>query len=147
MAERTESSIEVAAEAAAVLDVIADFPAYPEWAEQVREATVLGEDGDGWADEVEFVLDTGVIKDRYVLSYDWDVDEVGAGVVSWRLVRSEMLKALDGSYTITPKGDGTAVTYRLAVDVKLPMLGLIKRKAEKMIIDTALKELKRRVEG
>jgi len=39
------------------------------------------------------------------------------------------------------------VTYRLAVDVKIPMLGMLKRKAEKVIIDTALKELKKRVEG
>ena len=30
------------------------------------------------------------------------------------------------------------MTYRLAVDVKIPMLGMLKRKAEKVIIDTAL---------
>jgi hypothetical protein len=41
----------------------------------------------------------------------------------------------------------TEVTYHLALDVKIPLLGMIKRKAEKVIIDTALKELKKRVEG
>ena len=39
------------------------------------------------------------------------------------------------------------MTYRLAVDVKIPMIGLLKRKAEKVIVDTALKELKKRVEA
>jgi hypothetical protein len=29
----------------------------------------------------------------------------------------------------------------------VPMLGVLRRKAEKVIMDTALKELKRRVEG
>jgi hypothetical protein len=29
----------------------------------------------------------------------------------------------------------------------MPLLGMMKRKAEKVIIDTALKELKKRVEG
>ena len=55
---------------------------------------------------------------------------------------------MNGSYTLAAQGDtGTTVTYRLAVDVKIPMLGMLKRKAEKIIIDTALKELKKRVEG
>jgi hypothetical protein len=55
---------------------------------------------------------------------------------------------MNGSYTLTAKAmELTTVTYRLAVDVKVPMLGMLKRKAEKVIIDTALKELKKRVEG
>jgi hypothetical protein len=39
------------------------------------------------------------------------------------------------------------VTYSLTVDLAIPMIGMIKRKAEKIIMDTALKELKRRVEA
>ena len=39
------------------------------------------------------------------------------------------------------------MTYRLAVDLNVPMLGMFKRKAEKMIMDTALKGLKKRVEA
>ncbi len=35
----------------------------------------------------------------------------------------------------------------LTVDVKIPMLGMIKRKAEKVIIDRALAGLKKRVES
>ena len=50
----------------------------------------------------------------------------------------------------TPARDAeatTTVTYQLVVDVRMPLLGMMKRKAEKVIIDTALKELKKRVEG
>jgi hypothetical protein len=39
------------------------------------------------------------------------------------------------------------VTYRLRVDVSIPMIGMLKRRAEKVIIDTALKGLKQRVES
>ena len=70
MADRTQSSIEIAAEPGDVLDVIADFERYPEWAHEVKSATLLTEDGDGWADQVEFRLDAGAIKDHYVLEYD-----------------------------------------------------------------------------
>ena len=148
MAEQTSSSITIDAPPADVMAVIADFESYPEWAEQVKTVTVLSEDGDGWADQVEYVLDAGAIKDTYVLEYDWDqVAEDGSGSVSWKLVRAGVLKALDGAYTLTPDGTGTTVDYSLAVDVRVPMIGMLKRKAEKLIVDTALKELKKRVES
>jgi hypothetical protein len=147
MADRTESSIVIDAAPGEVLDVIADFEAYPEWANDVKEVRVLAEEGDGWADQVEFTLDAGAIKDTYVLDYEWDVVEDGTGVVSWALVSAQVLKAMNGSYTLATEGQGTKVTYRLAVDVKIPMIGLLKRKAEKVIIDTALKQLKKRVEA
>jgi ribosome-associated toxin RatA of RatAB toxin-antitoxin module len=148
MADRTESSVDIAANAGEVLDVIADFESYPEWAAEVKRVTVLTEEGDGWADQVRFTLDAGAIKDTYVLDYEWDVRTNGTGVVSWQLVEATVLKAMNGSYTLATSAKGlTTVTYRLAVDVKIPMLGMLKRKAEKVIIDTALKELKKRVEG
>jgi len=146
MADRTESSIVIAAAPGAILDVIADFDRYPEWAGGLKKVAVISEDGDGWADQVEFTLSAGAIKDTYILEYDWDVAEDGTGVVSWQLVSALVLKAMDGSYTLEDNGTGTEVTYRLSVDVKIPMLGILKRKAEKVIIDTALKELKKRVE-
>ena len=58
-----------------------------------------------------------------------------------------MQKSQQGSYVLTPRGGDTEVTYHLAVDLAIPMLGMFKRKAEKVIMDTALKELKKRVEG
>lgn len=147
MADRTESSIVIAAEPSAVLGVIADFESYPEWAKEVRNVEVLVHEGDGWPDRVQFTLDAGVIKDTYVLDYEWDVEEDGTGVVSWDLVSADILKALTGSYTLTAVAGGTQVVYRLAVDVKIPMLGMLKRKAEKSIVETALTSLQRRVDS
>ena len=147
MADRTRSSVEIDAAPGEVLDVIADFERYPEWAEQVKECTVLTEDGDGWADQVEFTLDAGAVKDQYVLEYEWDVDEDGTGIVAWHLVRASLLKGMTGSYTLEALGDATRVTYDLEVDLSMPMIGMLKRKAERHIISTALTELKKRVEA
>ena len=145
MAEQTTSSISIAASAAEVMAVIADLEAYPEWTASVREVEILTvyEDDDRPA-EARFVLDAGAIKDTYTLAYEWDDDEQ----VRWTLVNGGLLRALDGSYTLTEGPDGqTDVIYQLTVAVAIPMLGMMKRKAEKVIIDTALKELKKRVEG
>ncbi|MBX6383754.1 MAG: SRPBCC family protein [Microbispora sp.] len=144
MADRTSSSITIGAARSAVMAVIADFPAYPEWAGQVKKAEVLETGEDGRATRVRFVLDAGVISDEYVLGYEWDGD---AGV-SWRMVDAgRMLSGLTGSYRLAGDGGSTEVTYDLTVDLKVPMIGMIKRKAEKVIVDTALKGLKRRVES
>lgn len=145
MADQTTACITVEAPPDAVLAVITDFEAYPEWAGAVQRAEILGRRADGGADLVHFQLDAGAIKDEYTLRYDWSGVP---NVLRWSLVEAQMLKMLDGSYTLDPIADGrTEVTYHLALDIKIPLLGMIKRKAEKVIIDTALKELKKRVEG
>ncbi|MEQ6901167.1 SRPBCC family protein [Nocardioides sp. YIM 152588] len=147
MAEQTSSSILIEAPAADVMAVIADFPAYPEWAKGVRVAEVRstfdqGEAG-GRAREVFFSLDVSPIKDEYTLRYRWHGDER----VTWDLVEGKMLRSLEGAYLLRETGTGaTEVTYRLALDVSIPLIGMLKRKGEKILIDTALKGLKKRVE-
>ncbi len=143
MAEQSTQSIVVDAPPAAIMAVIADFPAYPQWAASVKSAEVVSAGPDGRAEQVRFVLDAGVVKDDYVLAYEWSGDDR----VEWRLVRGQMQKSQQGSYVLAPRGGSTEVTYHLAVDLAIPMLGMFKRKAEKVIMDTALKELKKRVEG
>ena len=143
MADQTSSSIVIDAPASAVMDVIADFPRYPEWAQGVHVAEVKESFPDGRAKDVYFELEATPIKDSYTLTYHWH----GNDSVDWELVSGKMLKKLDGTYTLVPRGDSTEVTYRLAVEVGIPMIGMLKRKAEKVIIDTALKGLKKRVEG
>ena len=84
------------------------------------------------------------IKDEYTLAYTWNGDHD----VTWTLAEGKMLRALDGAYVLSDRGDGsTEVTYRLALDVSIPLIGMIKRKGEKILIDTALKGLKQRVES
>ena len=142
MAEQTTSSIVISADPATVMAVIADFESYPVWAQGVKRAEPL--DGGGARPaEVYFELDASPIKDAYTLAYDWHGDRS----VSWHLVEAKMLKAMDGAYELRPHGASTEVTYRLAVDIAIPMIGMLKRKAEKVVIDTALKGLKKRVES
>jgi hypothetical protein len=67
--------------------------------------------------------------------------------VHWKLAESgSMLTGMTGAYRLTELEGSTEVTYELAVDVRIPMIGMVRRKAEKRIIETALKGLKRRVE-
>jgi ribosome-associated toxin RatA of RatAB toxin-antitoxin module len=143
MADQTSSTIAIAAPPEQVMDVIADFPAYPEWAQGIHVAEVRETFPDGRAKDVYFELSEGPIKDSYVLTYTWNGNES----VDWTLTQGKMLKKLDGTYALVPRGGTTEVTYTLAVEVSIPMIGMLRRKAEKVIIDAALKGLKKRVES
>jgi ribosome-associated toxin RatA of RatAB toxin-antitoxin module len=144
MAEQTTSNIVISANPASIMGVIADFDAYPSWAQGVKKAEVVEDGTNGRAKQVYFELDAAPIKDAYTLSYDWRGDDS----VTWTLVKGKMLKAMNGAYELRGHGDdSTEVTYRLAVEISIPMIGMLRRKAEKVIIDTALKGLKKRVES
>jgi ribosome-associated toxin RatA of RatAB toxin-antitoxin module len=144
VADEASSSIVISASPSEIMAVIADLPAYPDWSTGIKSAAVEESNPDGRPKRATFVIDAGVMKDTYTLEYDWTGDER----VDWQLVGGgTMLKSQVGSYTLEPSGNGTEATYRLAVELKVPMLGMFKRKAEKVIIDTALKGLKKRVES
>ena len=142
MADQASSSITVNAAPAAVMAVIADFAAYPEWAGFIKTAEVLSTGTDGRADKARFVVDAGVMKADYTLRYTYDDDTK----VSWEL-EAGSLKENRGSYTLVENDGKTEVTYALTIDTGMPMLGMFKRKAEKVVMDTALNALKKRVES
>ncbi|MFD1813070.1 SRPBCC family protein [Rhodococcus gannanensis] len=145
MPEKTKRSITIAAPPERVMDVIADYDTYPEWVAAAKSVEVLEVGSSGRAHRVRFVLDAGMVKDTYVLEFEWAAD---GRAVSWELVSGEIQRAQSGSYLLAPQPDGsTLVTYELTVDLTIPMIGLFKRKAERAITDTALNELKKRVEG
>jgi uncharacterized membrane protein len=143
MADKTSSTMTIDVPKPVIMAVIADFAAYPEWASGVRSTEVLQLDADGRAQQVRFAIDAGMIKDSYVLGYTWDGDEQ----VRWALAeRGAMISDMSGAYLLDERDGRTTVTYELAVGLAVPMIGMLKRRAEKTIIDTALKGLRTRAE-
>lgn len=133
----------MAAAPADVMATIADFAAYPQWADAVKAVEVLDAGKGGRARTVRFTVESGLIKDTYELEYRWAADGLS---VTWDLVAGQMQKAQHGSYVLRPVDHGTEVTYNLTVELAIPLIGVLRRKAERMIMDTALKSLRKRVE-
>lgn len=143
MADQTSSSLQIAAPPKDVLQVIADVHAYPEWNGEIKSVEVLDTEPDGRPRQVRFSISSSGMNDEYVLDYLWAPDGV-----SWTLVEpSTLQKSQIGSYRLAPADGGTDVRYDLKIDSRIPMIGLMRRKIEKRIVDGALKELKKRVES
>jgi uncharacterized membrane protein len=146
MADSSSQSIVIDAAPEQVAAVICDFPRYPEWAQAMKRVEVLEEYEDGYASQVRFALDAGVLADEYTLQYEYAED---ISRIEWHLVAPTAVQRVQtGSYDIDGNDDGTStVTYTLEVDLAVGMFGMFRKKAEKMIMDAALKQLKRRVES
>ncbi|WP_375498284.1 SRPBCC family protein [uncultured Jatrophihabitans sp.] len=147
MPEQSTQSITIDADPGQIMAVIADFENYPEWTGSVKKAEIIegaAVGTGGRARRVAFTLDAGIVRDQYELVYVW----TGDTLVEWDLTSGQMMRAQHGSYALRADGpERTHVTYSLSVDLAIPMLGLLKRKAERVVMDTALKELKKRVES
>lgn len=140
MGERVSGTIEVDVAAAEVWDIVTDLAAYPEWTEGVLAIEVLEEDADGYPVRARFRVDARVSEVTYVLAYAYD-----AGVMRWSLAEGDLLRQLDGRYTIEALDDErTRVTYDLEVDVDLPLPAALKRRAARTILDQGLEGLARR---
>jgi ribosome-associated toxin RatA of RatAB toxin-antitoxin module len=125
--------------------VVADLDRYPEWAADIKSVTVLSTGDGGRPARVEFRAAAFGRSTTYALEYDFS----GApGTVAWKLVAGDLTSKLDGSYHFEPAADGaTEVTYALEVELRVPLPGFIKRRAQSRIMHTALQELKVRAES
>jgi ribosome-associated toxin RatA of RatAB toxin-antitoxin module len=143
MSDAVRERIVVNADTDTVLGVIIDYEAYPEWQDETRRVEVLERDDAGRGTRVRFEVDAKVLTAGYVLSYRY-----GDRQVAWTLEESDQIRTLDGTYRLSPQGAGaTEVDYELEIVPSVPMPGMLRRRAAKRIVDSALTGLKRRAES
>jgi uncharacterized membrane protein len=143
MAEQVSERIHVDAPPKRCYEVAIDFERYPDWAKDVKQAHVVSRDAEGRGERVEYRAAAFGRSTRYVLEYDY---AEAPAAFSWKFVEGDMLRRLDGRYGFEDDAGGTRVTYDLAVDLAVPMPGLLKRRAAGRIVGTALKDLKHAAE-
>jgi uncharacterized membrane protein len=146
MAEQAREQTTINATVEQCYRTLVDFESYPEWAGDLKQATVVSRDDDERALVVEYRAAAMGRSTTYRLQYDYDRAPNRLG---WELLSGDLERELDGHYELTDGTDPgtTDVVYELSVDLIVPIPGFVKRRAEARIIKTALSELKARVEG
>jgi uncharacterized membrane protein len=144
MTEGTFQTLEIDAPPEALYDVAADIESYPQWATGVKEVEVLEVDADGSVQRARFVIEGFVKEIEYVLRYTHD----RPNMLSWVAeADSKDVKALEGSYAFNPVDGATEVVYALSVEPNFVVPGFLRRQAEKQIVTTALRGLRKRAAG
>jgi uncharacterized membrane protein len=144
MAEKASQTTAIAAPLDRVWAIAADFERYPDWAKDVKDVVVRRRDDEGRPLDVEFRASALGRSTHYTLSYDYSA---APAVLSWSMLRGDIMRTIDGAYNFTATSDGgTEVRYDLAIDLVVPLPGFVKRRAEVRILNT-VRELKVRAES
>lgn len=143
MADRQSEEILIEASPATIMGIITDFEAYPDWIDNIKDAEIRETDDDGNARLVWYRVDARVMEIEYVLAYEQPDEHT----LTWTLEEGDQINELDGEYLLQPEDSATRVRYSLEVDIAFPVPGFMKKRAAKQIMETGLKDLKRRAEA
>lgn len=144
MTDRATETIVVKAPIDKCWEVATDFERYPEWAPAVKGATIDSRDAEGRPLRVTYRAASFGRSITYTLDYDY---RDAPARLAWSQSAGDLTNRIDGVYEFEALGQSTEVVYHLAVDLKLPVPGFVKRRAEGLIIHGALRDLKDRVES
>lgn len=145
MAEQTGGEIDIKASPEEILDVVMDFGSYKRWAKGIKSAKVLKKDSKGRPAEVQIEAGQFGFNSKQTLKYSYKAKSAG---VSWTSTKCEgVTKSVEGSYDLQEKDEGTHVKYKMKMELAVAVPGMVKRQAERMITDSALKGLKKEVEA
>lgn len=141
--EGTVQRIDVAAPQQFVYEIALDIETYPDWAGGVKAVSVAEEDEHGRPTVADFTVDAMIKEISYTLDYDFSHENGFA----WSARPNDDLTLLEGSYTFNAiDDDNTEVVYALRAEPNFKVPGFLRRQAEKQIVGTALRGLKKRAE-
>jgi uncharacterized membrane protein len=155
MADHATQVIVIDAPIQACFDVATEFERYPEWVHDIKHVEVAERDDLARGVVVRFRTAAFGRSTAYTLRYDYSE---APAKLSWVEVEGDLTSKLDGQYVFAEAaagaagapdagaGPATEVTYTLEAELKVPIPGFVKRRAEVWILHTALRQLKARVE-
>jgi uncharacterized membrane protein len=143
MTDSVEQTIEIDATPAECYQVAAKLDDYPKWVASLESVKVLDTRSDGLAKQAKFAVGAFGQTLDYTLEYTHNVGEK----LAWKAIAGSV-KALVGSYTFAPLDGGkrTRVTYQLALDPGFSIPSMIKKASTKLIVTTALSDLRKYTE-
>jgi ribosome-associated toxin RatA of RatAB toxin-antitoxin module len=120
---------------AEIFAVVTDFPSYPRLFPELKEARLVSETGD--VKRVEFRAQV-VMPVRYVLDL---VCDAATPKIDWSFVEGEIVTGSTGGWRFAAEGSGTAIDYRVALDVRAPLPGFVLRKITDTLVSASIPKM------
>src|SRR5262245_33384901 len=134
-----EHTVEIAAPIQICFDAITDYETFPRWQSAVVDTEVLDWDEQGRGKRVRLFIDAKVRKVDYTLDYRYDQPQR----IEWDFVEGNGINDADGHYLFEDLGEGrTRATYKLGLEVGIPLPGPVARRAHKSTLKASVEDLK-----
>src|SRR5512132_979932 len=138
-----EHTVEIEAPIEICFDAITDYETFPSWQGAVVDTEVLDWDEAGRGKRVRLFVDARVRKVDYTLDYSYDQPTR----IEWEFVEGNGINDADGHYLFEDLGgDRTRATYKLGLEVGIPLPGPVARRAHRSTLKGSVEDLKREAE-
>jgi uncharacterized protein YndB with AHSA1/START domain len=138
-----EHTVEIQAPIETCFAAITDYETFPKWQGAVVDTEVLDWDKQGRGKRVRLFIDAKVRKVDYTLDYRYEEPER----IEWDFVEGNGIDGADGHYLFEDLGGGrTRATYKLGLEVGIPLPGPVARRAHKSTLKGSVDDLKREAE-
>lgn len=145
MSDFSEGSVTVEASTDAIYAILRDLSAYPTWSASIKGVEISESDSAGNPIKATLKVEAGVLKDRVLLDYDWSK---APAEISFSLEEANLLTEMNGIFILKEiDADTTEVTYKLQVDLSMPVPDIMRKKQEQVTIDSELAKLKSHAES
>ena len=138
-----EHTVEIAAPIETCFAAIIDYETFPSWQGAVVDTEVLDWDKKGRGKRVRLFIDAKVRRVDYTLDYSYE-EPVR---IEWDFVEGNGVNGADGHYLFEDLGDDrTRATYKLGLEIGIPLPGPVARRAHKSTLKGSVEDLKREAE-
>ena len=138
-----DHTVEIDAPIETCFAAIIDYETFPSWQGAVVDTEVLDWDSKGRGKRVRLFVDAKVRKVDYTLDYSYDEPTR----IEWDFVEGNGINGADGHYLFEDLGDDrTRATYKLGLEVGIPLPGPVARRAHKTTLKGSVEDLKKEAE-
>lgn len=135
-------TVEVAADAASIMAIVADFEAYPQWNEEVKGSWVLARYDDGRPSQLR--LDTSI--SGFEGSYIQAVYYPAPNQIQTVMQQGEIFSKQEQLFSVVEMGATSLLTVDLDVDTDMPVPKPMVKKLVNDALDHLANNLKQRAE-
>jgi len=135
-------TVEVAADAATILAIVADFEAYPQWNDGVKGLWVLARYDDGRPSQLRLDAKYEAIEDSLIQAVYYP----NPNQIQTVLQQGNLFKKQEQLFSVVDTGASSLLTVDLDVEPSLPIPGPMVKQMVNSVLDYLAENLKKRAE-
>ena len=136
-------TVEVDAQAPAIMAIVADFEAYPQWHSEMKGVWVLARYDDGRPSQLRLDADLNGFAATYIQAVYYP----SANQIQTVMQQGDLFSKQEQLFSVVEMGPKTLLTVDMDVETTMPVLAMMVKKMAGDALDNLADRLKERAEG